>query len=760
MESVTLDTELQALLSTSEASILRKAFGFETVGDLLRHYPRRYDPRGALTPIRGLPVGEHVTVIAEVVQVVERRMQRRSGSILEATITDGQGEMTLTWFNQHWRKDHLAPGQRGLFAGKVTEYRGKLQLAHPDFDLFDDDEAISTDPRHLEARVSHWQSDLVPIYPATTKVTSWSIRSAVKKVLSVLRQLDDPLPFDIRQRAQEIFDRSAPSRHRVFSETGSPLDQPEGILELVTALHTLHQPVTIEEQLRAKQSLLFREAFELQLGLLDLKRRAGTESTASWPSVAGGTRDSFDEAMPFTLTGQQTEVGEVLERELADTKPMHRLLQGEVGSGKTLVALRAMLQVADSQGQSALLAPTEVLASQHLRSITEMLGPRLTETLHPTLLTGQLSVAEQRLALLNIASGKARVIVGTHALMSERTTFENLGLIVIDEQHRFGVEQREALRRKGKRPPHVLVMTATPIPRTVALTTFGDLDVSTITEMPVGRAGIVSHVVPTADAPAWEQRAWDRAAEEIRKGRQVYVVCPAIARTLKEDSARFEAIVQGSYYDGDPEEVEVDFENVEDTLDELAQVPSLRGARISALTGAMPSDEKDRVMRAFAAGDIDLLVATTVIEVGVNVPNASMMIIRDAQRFGISQLHQLRGRVGRGEHEGLCLLVTPAPVGSPARVRVETVASTNDGFELADFDLQVRREGDLLGSRQSGSTSGLSLLRVAEHGEVIEVARELAENLLERDPLLEAVPLLADMVRRGRETDLQNLGKS
>ena len=759
MESVTLDTELRTLLSSAEAGLLHKTFGFETVGDLLRHYPRRYDPRGALTPIRGLPVGEHVTVIAEVVQVVERRMQRRSGSILEATITDGQGEMKLTWFNQRWRKDHLSPGQRGLFAGKVTEYRGTLQLAHPEFELFDDDETISTDPRHLEARVSHWQSELVPIYPATTKVTSWSIRSAVKKVLSVLEQLPDPLPFDIRRRAHAMFmgqDGESPSQEA----PDDPLDLPEGILELATALHTLHQPVTIEEQQRAKQSLLFREAFELQLGLLDLKRRAGAEVTQSWPRTAGGLRDRFDAALHFELTGQQRAVGATLENELAGTRPMHRLLQGEVGSGKTLVALRAMLQVADGDGQSALLAPTEVLASQHLRSITEMLGPELTAELHPTLLTGQLGTAAQRRALLDIASGKARIIIGTHALMSARTTFEHLGFIVIDEQHRFGVEQREALRRKGKRPPHVLVMTATPIPRTIALTTFGDLDVSTITEMPVGRAGIVSHVVPTADHPAWETRAWDRAAEEIGRGRQVYVVCPAIARTRREDDARFDAVVQESYYDRDASEFEVDFQNVEDTLDELSRVPSLAGARLATLTGAMPSDEKERIMRAFAAGDIDVLIATTVIEVGVNVPNASMMIIRDAQRFGISQLHQLRGRVGRGEHEGLCLLVTPAPVGSLARTRVERVAATTDGFELADYDLEVRREGDLLGARQSGGSSGLSLLRVAEHGDVIELARELAEELLLRDPDLTTVPLLAEMVRRGREADLENLGKS
>lgn len=762
MQPVTLDTPLTSLLEPAEAAILEKAFGFVTVEDLLLHYPRRYDPRGALTPIRGLPVGEHATVIAEVVQVVERRMQRKAGTIIEATLTDGHGELKLTWFNQRWRKDKLSPGQRGLFSGKVTQYRGVVQLAHPEYMLFDDDATVPEDPEYREALATRWKSNLIPIYPATAQVSSWQIQRAMTKVLSSLDQLDDPLPRDIRERAQTLFEETQHPRVLVEPSEGSPgvFAEPDVILEFATAMHVLHQPIDIQQKRKAEQSMLFREAFELQLGMLDRKRRAGQQATQVWPSVEGGKRDAFDASLPFTLTDDQRKVGATLERELAADRPMHRLLQGEVASGKTLVALRAMLQVADWGGQSALLAPTEVLAAQHLRSITEALGPELTEQLHPTLLTGQLPTAAKRTALLDIASGKAQIIVGTHALMSANTVFENLGFIVIDEQHRFGVEQREALRRKGKRPPHVLVMTATPIPRTIALTAFGDLDVSIIRQLPVGRAGITSHVVPIDEHPAWETRAWERATEEIEQGRQVYVVCPAISPNEEEEEARFEAVVQSSVYEQDVEEPQKKLENVEDTLTELRRVPSLRGVRIEVLTGAMPSDEKDRVMREFAAGTIDLLVATTVIEVGVNVPNASLMIIRDAQQFGISQLHQLRGRVGRGEHAGLCLLVTPSPLGSGSRARVEAVASTNDGFELADYDLETRREGDILGRKQSGSDTGLNLLQVTKHGPIIARARELAEELLARDPELESVPLLALLVRRGRERDIDNLGKS
>ena len=436
---------------------------------------------------------------------------------------------------------------------------------------------------------------------------------------------------------------------------------------------------------------------------------------------------------------------------------MHRLLQGEVGSGKTLVALRAMLQVAASGGQSALLAPTEVLAAQHFRSIVDALGPDLASELNPVLLTGRMPAAERKRALLSLASGTCRIAVGTHALIGENVTFYDLGLIVVDEQHRFGVEQREALRRKGA-SPHVLAMTATPIPRTVALTAFGDLEVTTIRELPPGRQGIETFTVPELEMPNRAARVWARTAEDLAAGRQVYVVCPAIS--AGEVDPELENEFENEDADAEAERPRP-LANVEDTVAELRRRPEYAGVQIEGLDGGMASDEKDRVMRGFAEGRIGILVATTVIEVGVNVPNASIMIVRDADRFGISQLHQLRGRVGRGEHPGLCLLMTTAAQGTVARERIEAVAATSDGFALAEIDLELRREGDILGTAQSGVRSTLKLLRVAEHGELIAHAREVAAALLERDPELETAPGLAELIAREHEAGLlDNLAKS
>ncbi|MEO6116494.1 MAG: DEAD/DEAH box helicase, partial [Pseudolysinimonas sp.] len=456
--------------------------------------------------------------------------------------------------------------------------------------------------------------------------------------------------------------------------------------------------------------------------------------------IPGKISVEFEERLPFTLTNDQLAVGTEIARDLADGAPMNRLVQGEVGSGKTLVALRAMLAVADSGGQSAFLAPTEVLAGQHLRSLTSALGPDLAARLRPTLLTGQLPVALRRKALLAAASGSASIVVGTHALLGDAVTFAELGLVVVDEQHRFGVDQREALRLKGMSntaadaaAPHVLVLTATPIPRTVAMTVFGDLDVSTITELPAGRSPIESFVVPLAEHPGWEPRIWERLSEELAQGRQGFVVCPAI----------------------DPKHVEdADVDELEDAatagptaavltiLEEARANPLLAGRRIEPLHGRMSSDEKDATMRAFAAGEIDVLVATTVIEVGVDVPNASTMVVLDADRFGVAQLHQLRGRIGRGGVPGLCLFVTRAELDTPARERVDAVAATLDGFALAQVDLELRREGNVLGRAQSGGRSSLKLLRVARDGELIAEARSLAAGVLEADPTLGEHPAL------------------
>ncbi len=728
MNDTSLETRLEGVVGGRTAQALQRAFEMRTVGELLLHVPRRYSRRGELTALTGLPVGEQITVVAQVLDVRERRMQRRNGKLLEVRITDGTGFLSLTFFNQAWRANELLPGKRAIFAGKVSEYRGQLQLQHPDYELLDDD-AVTNGAELDEAAAKAWSETPIPIYPATGQLPSWTIQRAVGLALDALGPLEDPVPRSIRDA--------------------------EGILDLREAFELVHRPQRTNDWQRAQQSLRFREAFELQLALLDRRRRAGIAPSAPRPPKAGGLLDRFDAALPFELTAGQRAAGSTITEELSQPHPMHRLLQGEVGSGKTLVALRAMLQVAEGGGQSALLAPTEVLAAQHLRSIVESLGPELAPLLNPVLLTSKMPTAERKRALLSTAAGSARIVVGTHALLSENVTFADLGLVVIDEQHRFGVEQRETLRRKGDEP-HVLAMTATPIPRTVALTAFGDLEVTAIRDLPAGRQGIETFVVPVFERPKWADRAWLRSLEEIAAGRQVYVVCPAIAAGAKEEGVEDPGPVEPEAGGGG---TAPQISNVEDTLAELRARADFAGITTAGLTGAMKPDEKDAVMRAFSAGEIQLLVATTVIEVGVNVPNASMMVVRDADRFGISQLHQLRGRVGRGEHPGLCLLLTTAADGTVARERLDAVAGTRDGFVLAEVDLELRREGDILGTEQSGGRSTLRLLRVVEHGELIAHARDVAAALLDADPELRGAPLLAALIA-GDQDHLDNLAKS
>ncbi len=538
-------------------------------------------------------------------------------------------------------------------------------------------------------------------------------------MLDAVPALDDPVPTDVR----------------------SDYD----LISYGRAIELIHRPTTDADWRGARKALRFQEAFVLQSALL--QQRAELRAKATTPRLPGTLAKQFDERMPFTLTLDQKLVGEEIAMDLAGKAPMNRLVQGEVGSGKTLVALRAMLSVADSGGQSALLAPTEVLASQHLRSIVATLGPDLAARLRPTLLTGQLPAAERKKALLAAVSGSSSIVVGTHALLSDNVGFFDLGLVVVDEQHRFGVEQREALRQKGTTPPHVLVLTATPIPRTVAMTVFGDLDISTIVELPAGRIPIESFVVPLAEKPGWVNRVWERVAEELAKGRQAFVVCPAIDPTTPDPDVQLVEDASSA--------------NVTDVLESLKSNPLLKDARIAGLHGRMSSDVKDATMRAFAAGEIDVLVATTVIEVGVDVPNASAMVVLDADRFGVSQLHQLRGRVGRGTVPGLCLFVTRAEPGTVARERVDAVASTLDGFELAQKDLELRQEGDVLGSIQSGGRSSLRLLRVAKDGELISDARALAAGVLSVDPTLAEHPALREALgRRLDETEAAFLAKN
>jgi ATP-dependent DNA helicase RecG len=708
-----LDAKLGATLGGRTASALQKGLGLVTVGDLISHYPRRYAKRGELTALADLEIDSSVTIVAEVLSVTERSMKAKHGTIFEAKITDGKGILTLTFFNQAWRKNDLKPGVRGIFAGKVGEYKGLRQLAHPDYELFDETVDLA-DPLATD-----WINKPIPIYPATSTVASWQIAKSLELVLDALPALEDPVPPEVR------------SDYRLISYG--------------RAVELIHRPTTDGDWRAARKALRFQEAFVLQSALL--QQRAELRATPTAPRLPGKLAREFDAGMPFTLTMDQKLVGEEIAMDLARKSPMNRLVQGEVGSGKTLVALRAMLSVADSGGQSALLAPTEVLASQHLRSIVATLGPDLAAKLRPTLLTGQLSVAERKKALLAAVSGSSSIVVGTHALLSDNVGFFDLGLVVVDEQHRFGVEQREALRQKGTTPPHVLVLTATPIPRTVAMTVFGDLDISTIVELPAGRIPIESFVVPLAEKPAWVNRVWERVAEELAKGRQAFVVCPAIDPTTH-----------------DPADEPLDGPggaNVTEVLESVRSNPLLSGARIAALHGRMSSEVKDATMRAFAAGEIDVLVATTVIEVGVDVPNASAMVVLDADRFGVSQLHQLRGRVGRGTVPGLCLFVTRAEEGTLARERVDAVASTLDGFELAQKDLELRQEGDVLGSIQSGGRSSLRLLRVAKDGELIGDARMLAAGVLDADPTLAAHPALREaLARRLDETEAAFLAKN
>ncbi len=703
--AVTAETPLVQALGERTDTAVQKSFGYTTVGELLQHFPRRYASRGELTSLQGIPLGESVSIVAEVVSATERPMRKRRGSLLEVEITDGTGLVTLTFFNQAWRSKELHPGARGIFAGKVGAYRGGKQLSHPDYELFDDEP-----PTAHESKA--WAETPIPIYPATAQMASWQIQKALSIVLPRLEPLADVLPDELRE-----------AHH---------------LLPYHQAIRQIHQPASGADWKAARETLRFHEALLLQLALL--RQRDQMRSHGAQVRTAGALTERFQQALPFELTDDQQAVIAEIDTDLTSGIPMHRLVQGEVGSGKTVVAVRATVQVAEDGGQTALLAPTEVLASQHLRSIVNTLGPDLAADLVPTLLTGGLGAKERKRAELKVVSGQARIVVGTHALLSEKLAFHDLGLVVIDEQHRFGVGQRDVLRQKGTNP-HVLILTATPIPRTVAMTVFGDVDVSTIRGVPAGRQPITTHVVSLSEHPDWFGRVWSRAEEEIAKGHQVFVVCSAIDAADADTEA------------GDDD---VPVTRVEELAAQLRQHPQLGKRRIGVVHGRLDSEEKDRVMTQFQAGALDLLVATTVIEVGVDVPQASTMIVMDADRFGISQLHQLRGRVGRGQLPGICLLVTHVHPETVARQRLDAVASTTDGFELARIDMELRREGDVLGASQSGGRSGLKLLRVSSDGELIEAARGHARGLLDQSPDLSQFPVLqraVDELLAGHEAE-------
>ncbi|HEU0256792.1 MAG TPA: ATP-dependent DNA helicase RecG [Microbacteriaceae bacterium] len=719
---------LRGIIGGRSAGSLHKAFGFETVRDLVTHYPRRYASRGELSPLAALTEGEAVTVVAEVQGVRERPMRARRGTILDVRLSDGRGSLALTFFNQPWRANELRPGVRGMFAGKVSLYRGQLQLAHPDYELFDEAEG---QPSETEAR--RWATTPIPVYAATAAIASWRIQRAVGVVLDALGELDDPVPEEIRRR--------------------------HGMPGYREALEMVHRPTSDAQWRRAREALRRIEALVLQTALLERRSESEASSSVARSAAKGGLREKFDARLPYALTADQSAVGAEIEADLARPHPMSRLLQGDVGSGKTLVAVRAMLVAAESGGQCALVVPTEVLAGQHLRSIVRLLGPDLAALLEPTLVTGALSARERRTALVRIASGRARIVIGTHALFGDAVVFDDLALVVIDEQHRFGVEQRDVLRTKGRRAPHTLVMTATPIPRTIAMTVFGDLDVSTLRTMPPGRRPVQTIAVPLAEHPRWEERIWARSAEEVAAGRQVFLVCPAIDAEPAPGGRPDDDVPDDPDHGAPPpgratlqagipllpegeEAPGVPRSSVEQVAATARSRAELAGARIGVLHGRLPAEEKNSVMEAFAAGTIDVLVSTTVIEVGVDVPNASLMVIFDADRFGLSQLHQLRGRVGRGGAAGLCLLVTRALAETPGRLRVDAVAANADGFELARIDLELRREGDVLGADQSGRRSSLRLLRVTRDGDLIAEARADAARLLAAPGGLAAHPAL------------------
>ena len=701
----TLDSKLVGVLGDRTTKVLNDLFGYLTVGDLLHHYPRRYLVRGELSNIAELNEGDEVTILAEVYSATSRRLHARKGNILEVIVTDGSAKLSLTFFNQAWREKDLKVGKQALFAGKVGVFNGKRQLAHPDYELI-------PDGNDVDAAVEGFAGKYLPMYPASAKLPSWKIAQCIELAVGALDEVPDYLPESVREKY------GYPTLHQ--------------------ALVQLHNPADLDSAEKARQRLTFDEAFMLQLLLLSRRKELKNLDAVARPAHPGGLLDAFDALLPFELTPGQRSVAAEIADDLSQPHPMHRLLQGEVGSGKTVVALRAMLTVIDNGGQAALLAPTEVLAAQHLRTMQKLLGSLAqggmlggTEgATQVTLITGSQNAAARKEALALAASGAAGIVIGTHALLGESVSFKDLGLIVVDEQHRFGVEQRDALKSKATNPPHLLVMTATPIPRTVAMTVFGDLDVSTLRELPLGRQPITTHVIPVLEKPGFLERAWERIKEEVSQGHQAYIVAPRIAAGTSEDSDMDFLMGESS----------TEIASVEE-LGPLLSGGALQGVKVAPLHGRQSAELKDSTMQAFTNKEIDVLVSTTVIEVGVDVPNATVMVIMDADRFGVSQLHQLRGRVGRGTSPGLCLLVTNAEPESPARIRLDAVAGTLDGFELSRIDLEQRREGDVLGASQSGSRSHLRLLRVLRDESMIEQAREDASTIIESG--ISQYPLLA-----------------
>jgi ATP-dependent DNA helicase RecG len=721
---VALTDGLVYVIGAKNATKLDENFGIRTVNDLLRHYPRKYSDGMTM---RGegegldLEEGQHVTFVDEITEATPgdmkpqfdkktKRMRKRK--YLRVTLGSRRPKVTATFFNADWMIDKLPEGTRLMLSGEVGYFRGTLQLTHPAFLVLESPSGKKIGTKSLktiattsgatdEELLSVFEREFFPIYPANAKVQSWDIYACVRQVLDVLDPIEEPLPESfLRQRD-------------LISED--------------EALRTIHLAENELERDRARDRLTIDEAVGLQWGLVARRYGELSETGPVAPRRDDGLAAALNRQLPFELTTGQEEVLEVLSTELAASRPMNRMLQGEVGSGKTIVSVLAMLQLVDAGYQCALLAPTEVLAAQHARSVRDVLGPLAMagqlggddNATRVALLTGSMSPQQKRQVRDEVAAGEAGIVIGTHALLQDAVEFQRLGIVVVDEQHRFGVEQRDRLRAKAPEglTPHLLVMTATPIPRTVALTVYGDLETSTLRELPRGRQPITTNTIFITQQRKWLDRAWARIVEEVGAGRQVYVVASRIDENDKP-----------ARDDGGPPAT-----TVLKLYDDLGNGP-LSGLRLALMHGRLPSDEKDAVMAAFRAGQIDVLVCTTVIEVGVDVPNATVMFVMDADRFGISQLHQLRGRIGRGRHPSLCLLATKLPEGSKAGERLKAVAGTLDGFELADLDLKERKEGDVLGLSQSGRPITLRFLSLSEHLDVILAAREFCESLYEKNP--------------------------
>ncbi|GAB4943581.1 ATP-dependent DNA helicase RecG [Mycobacterium avium subsp. hominissuis] len=701
-----LTDRLDFVVGAKAAEQLEELFGIRTVDDLLRHYPRTYTEGASRwgADDERPPAGEHITIIDTITETKTWPMKKTPKKVCHRiTLGAGRNKVTATFFNANYLKKGLTEGTKVMLSGEVGFFKNVMQLTHPAFLILDSPDGRNKGTRSLmnianasgasgEEVLDAYERHFFPIYPASTKMQSWDIFSCVRLVLDVLDPVPDPLPEPLRAKFDLVCE-----------------DQ---------ALRDIHLAESEARRQRARERLTFDEAVGLQWALVARRHGELSESGPPAPPRPDGLAAELLRRLPFELTAGQREVLGVLSDGLASTRPLNRLLQGEVGSGKTIVSVLAMLQMVDAGYQCALLAPTEVLAAQHLRSIRDVLGPLAMagqlggadNATRLALLSGSMTAAQKKQVRDEVAGGQVGIVVGTHALLQDAVEFHNLGMVVVDEQHRFGVEQRDRLRAKA-RPgvtPHLLVMTATPIPRTVALTVYGDLETSTLRELPRGRQPITSNVIFVKDKPAWLGRAWRRIGEEVAAGRQAYVVAARIDESDDDGAADQNAKA--------PETAEGLYARLRSQ--ELAQL------RLGLMHGRLSAEEKDAVMAAFRAGDIDVLVCTTVIEVGVDVPNATVMLVMDADRFGISQLHQLRGRIGRGEHPSLCLFASWAAPDSPAGRRLTAVAETMDGFALADLDLKERREGDVLGRNQSGRAVTLRLLSLADHQEYIEAARD------------------------------------